>query len=76
MSEHPTVLVRMSPELVAELSKGNSFQRWEFGEPDGEGFYSPIVVDVARCPDCDELPVNRIHHDRTLKAYHPFGGAA
>ena len=46
--EYPTVLVRMSPELVEILSKGYRMEgsneiRWEFGEPDADGFYEPVV---------------------------------
>lgn len=39
MPEYPTVLVRMSPGLVEQLEK----QGWDFGEPDEEGFYDPII---------------------------------
>ena len=46
--EYPTVLVRMSPELVEILSKGYRMEggneiRWEFGGPDADGFYEPVV---------------------------------
>jgi hypothetical protein len=41
--ERATVLVAMSPELVAALTA----QGWEFGEPDESGFYSPIVRAAA-----------------------------
>lgn len=47
----------------------------EWGEPDEDGFYTPTIR-RDRCPDCDEIPQNRIHHDRTLKAYHPYGRLA
>jgi hypothetical protein len=44
--ERPTVLLRMSPELVEMLSKprqGVQWEQWDFGEPDADGFYSPTV---------------------------------
>jgi hypothetical protein len=44
--EYPTVLLRISPELVERLSKpreGVTWERWDFGKPDADGFYSPVI---------------------------------
>lgn len=50
--ETPSVLVRMSPELVAQLEQ----QGWEFGEPDADGFHTPTLhtSDTGR----QEVPVS------------------
>ena len=46
--ERASVLVRMSPEIIEILSRpyrleGGNEIRWEFGEPDADGFYEPVV---------------------------------
>jgi hypothetical protein len=60
--------VRMSETLFQQLGATSV----EWGEPDAEGFYTPTLRLDRRCA-CGEIPQNRIHHDRTLGAYHRFG---
>lgn len=50
--ETPSVLVRMSPDVVAELEQ----QGWEFGQPDADGFHTPSLhASEARGIDVDLL---------------------
>lgn len=51
MIEFPSRKVLMSPELMREWATrdlGGNLLRWEWGEPDEDGFYTPtITVDYS-----------------------------
>jgi hypothetical protein len=59
--------IKVTPDLFDQLG-----YVVEWGQPDDEGFYTPTVFTRLRC-GCGEIPQNRVHHDRTLKAYHVYG---